>query len=241
MVAISLTDLRCTAEDVDGKFVRDGEGVWRYRESLVPVPGAKDWIDDAGRLRIDAPELDFDRRVTAVACAEAAYRHVRALAFDGAEAARRERNDVVRKGLRAGMTYSRVAELTGLSRGRIGLLRDEPADGPAKTPSEGGWVRSAAFYQRRLARRRPQMPIADLDGMDPRERAIVVAQAELERRIAQYSATVPQAFEQRAQALREARAAGLTAREVAEICDLSPKRVNEIVAGSDYGRAKKLG
>jgi hypothetical protein len=239
MIVIQPAELQITAEDVDGEYVRDQEGVWRYRASLIAVPGAKDWTDDDGRPRIDAPELDLDPRVQAVARAEAAYRHVRALVFDGAEAARRERNKVVRAALRDGITYARVAELTGLSRGRIGLLRDEPSAALSSAPREGGWVRSAAFYQRKLPRRRPRASRADLDAMEPRERSVAAAQAELERRIAHYSATVPTAFAQRAQALRDARAAGLSARQVAEICDLSPKRVNEIVAGSDYGRAPK--
>jgi hypothetical protein len=238
-IEIQPTELEITAEDVDGEYVRDQAGVWRYCTSLIAVPGAKDWTDEDGMPRIDAPELDLDPRVQAVARSEATYRHVRALAFDGAEAARRDRNDVVRAALRDGITYARIAELTGLSRGRIGLLRDEPSVDRSSPPREGGWVRSAAFYQRKLPRRRPRASHAELDAMEPRERAVAMAQAELERRIAHYSATVPTVFEQRAQALRDARAAGLVARQVAEICDLSPKRVNEIVAGCDYGRPRK--
>jgi hypothetical protein len=39
--------------------------------------------------------------------------------------------------------------------------------------------------------------------------------------------------------LRKQRAAGLSAREIAEICDLSAKRVNEILAGVDYRQTRR--
>lgn len=239
MIAMPPALLEATAEDLDGQYVRDQDGVWRYRESLIAVPGAKDWYDTDGQSRIDAPELDLDPRVRSVAEAEAAYRHVRSLAFEEAEAVRRARNDAVRAALDDGVTYARVAQLTGLSRGRIGLLRDpRSASEPGGRGSDGGWVRSAAFYQRRL-RRRPNIPAPELAAMTPRERAVTTAQAELERSVARYSVIVAPAFEQRAEAFREARAAGLSARNIAEICDLSVKRVNEILSGVDYGRARR--
>jgi|GEM_PF-3607554 len=237
VIVLRRAELRGTAEDLDGRYVRDQHAVWRYSDSLVPVPGATDWVDVDGRLRIDAPELDLDPRVKAVALAEAEYRHVRGLAYDEAETARTARNDAVRTALGQGISYGRIAELTGLSRGRIGLLRDLPAEN-AGAP-DGGWVRSAAFYQRKLPRRRPQLSERELAEIDPLERAIVTAQGELDLRIQHYSAQVPRAYEQRARALREARRAGLSARQVAEICDLSAKRVNEIVAGEDYGRPRR--
>lgn len=39
------------------------------------------------------------------------------------EILRRQRNDLVRQALAAGMTHAAVAELTGLTRGRINQLR----------------------------------------------------------------------------------------------------------------------
>lgn len=44
-------------------------------------------------------------------------------AADRAEALRRERNELVREALEAGWTHAKIAELTGLSRGRISQFR----------------------------------------------------------------------------------------------------------------------
>lgn len=50
--------------------------------------------------------------------AEAAYR----AASRRAEAKRLERNQAVRAALKAGMTHAAIADITGLSRGRIGQI-----------------------------------------------------------------------------------------------------------------------
>jgi hypothetical protein len=52
--------------------------------------------------------------------AEAAYR----AASEKAERLRAIRNETVRDALRGGMTHQQIADATGLSRGRIGQLRD---------------------------------------------------------------------------------------------------------------------
>jgi hypothetical protein len=50
--------------------------------------------------------------------AEAAYR----AAFARAEELREERNALIRAALREGWTHARIAEATGLTRGRIGQM-----------------------------------------------------------------------------------------------------------------------
>ena len=50
--------------------------------------------------------------------AEARYQR----AFGRSEAAREERNRVVREALMAGWTHARIAEATGLTRGRVGQI-----------------------------------------------------------------------------------------------------------------------
>ena len=52
--------------------------------------------------------------------AEAAYR----AAFVRSEKLRAERNELVREALKAGWTHAQIAEVTGLSRGRINQLRE---------------------------------------------------------------------------------------------------------------------
>jgi hypothetical protein len=54
--------------------------------------------------------------------AEARYQR----AFRRSEAARYDRNNVVRAALDAGMTHAQIAEATGLTRGRIGQLAGNP-------------------------------------------------------------------------------------------------------------------
>lgn len=53
--------------------------------------------------------------------AEAAYR----AASVRAEQLREKRNQTIREALAAGWTHARIAEATGLTRGRINQLRDE--------------------------------------------------------------------------------------------------------------------
>lgn len=61
----------------------------------------------------------------ALAAAQRAY----ASAAVRSEDLRRQRNDLVRQALAAGMTHAAIAELTGLTRGRINQLRQTSQNG----------------------------------------------------------------------------------------------------------------
>lgn len=61
--------------------------------------------------------------ITATDLRNAELRYQRA--FGPSETARLERNRLVREALKAGWTHARVADATGLTRGRIGQIKME--------------------------------------------------------------------------------------------------------------------